>query len=218
MNMKVLDKLMTRSLCLVILILLAGCHKEEPEPLEPVSFALDGFWDLYSMLCEKPVDLNFDRIYSNDIIAEIGGIPDMPEGITKGAWWIEDYHMQFESRYIGVNNEYPGGHMGYIQLIKFFLPKPSVIAQKNDNGILDVLYGTANENIVVKYSERNGLLERFRHDPTSVLVHEVSLNRDGTISITYEQDFYTLKGQEFYTEEGWETLIITTTYKKRQDS
>ncbi len=216
--MNAIHKLMTRSLGLVILILVAGCHKEEPEPLEPVSFTLDGFWDLQSMLCDKPVDLDFDRIYSTDIIFETGGIREMPEGLTKGPWWPYDYHMQFESRPIGINSEYPGGHEGYIQLINFLLPKPSVRSEKNDNTFIGVQFGLTNELFSVKYSERKGLLEKFRHAPESAYVQNIILNSDGTISITYEQDFYTLKGQEFYTEDGWETLTITTTYKKREDS
>jgi hypothetical protein len=177
----------------------SGCQKEEPGPLEPVSFALDGSWDLQSMLSERPVDLDFDRSYSNDLLKEM-------EHVIKFPSKNNDYHMLFESRPIEPSKEFPSG---YYQIISFFHPVPTVLLDAEDK-YLTTNYGLTNHEIIVWYSERKNELLKTSDEVYGKysILNELRINEDKIITIIYEQDYHT--------EIGWENLKITATYQKRQ--
>ena len=173
-----------------IVLMFAACRNDEPKPPDPPpSTKLDGVYDVVSIACDYPVDLDRDGILTKDLLAE-----------THEAANMSRYFVEFKTE---IHDRDP---VFYDQEIDLWIPFTNVLRDESGN-FLDVKYGFTNLLARYRYDETTGQISIQGNLGNGEIIGGRLISED-TLSIQFKADFYSTK--------GWETLPLTGIYKRRR--
>jgi hypothetical protein len=168
-----------------------ACQDNNVKPIEaPPSTKLDGTYDVISIACDYPVDLDRDGNPSVDLLAE-----------THEASHASRYYVEFNTE---IYDRDPDPDF-YDQQIDLWIPFTNVFKDESGN-FLDVKYGFTNLLANYRYDETTGQVSIFRNLGNGEVVGGRLISGD-TLSIQFKAYFYSTK--------GWETLPLNGMYKRR---
>lgn len=172
-----------------IVLMFAACRNDEPKPPDPPpSTKLDGVYDVVSIVCDYPVDLDRDGAASVDLLEETHE--------TKNA---SRYYAEFKTVIYHWEPDY------YDQEVDVWVP------------LTYVFYDEAGNFQKVEYSFTN-LLATYHFDETSNQIAILRNLGNGEVAagrlISEDTLFIQFKAY-FYSTKGWEKLPLNGTYKRR---
>ena len=169
-----------------------ACQDTDVKPVEPPpSTKLDGLYDVISITCDYPVDLDRDGNQSVDLFVE-----------THEAIHASRYYVEFNTEMYDRN---PDPDF-YDQQIDLWIPFTNVFKDESGN-FLDVKYGFTNLLATYRYNETTGEVS-FRRNLGNGEVVAGRLVSGDTLFIQFKAYFYSTK--------GWETLPLNGMYKRRR--
>lgn len=172
-----------------IVLMFAACRNDEPKPPDPPpSTKLDGVYDVVSIVCDYPVDLDRDGTASLDLLEE-----------THEAVNASRYFTEFKTTIYHWNPDY------YDQQIDLWIPFTHVFKDQAGN-FQDVQYSFTNLLAVYHFDETNNQIAILRNLGNGEVTGGRLISED-TLSMQFKAYFYSTK--------GWETLPLTGIYKRR---
>ena len=166
----------------------ASCNEDEVPKEKNYSTKLDGKYDLVSMICETDVDLDHDGVFSNDIMNE-----------THEEINMERYLLEIQTHIVDETKR------NDVQVIKLWAPYTNVFS--DDNGkFLYTAYSYTNMDVKYEYLEGSNSINTWNPLGEGEIL-SAKTTKDGGITVRFKQIYYTTN--------GWEKLIINSTYKKR---
>lgn len=166
-----------------------ACQDNDVKPVEaPPSMKLDGTYDVISITCDHPVDLDRDGNPSVDLLAE-----------THEAANASRYYTEFKTEIYHREPDF------YDQQIDLWIPFTHVFKDESGN-FQDVKYGFTNLLATYRYDETTGQVSFQRNLGNGEVVGGHLVSED-TLSIQFKAYFYSTK--------GWETLPLNGIYKRR---
>ncbi|AYB34320.1 hypothetical protein [Chryseolinea soli] len=168
-----------------------ACQDNDVKPVEaPPSTKLDGTYDVISITCDYPIDLDRDGNPSFDLLAE-----------THEASHTSRYYLEFKTE---IYDRDPDPDF-YDQEIDLWIPFTNVFKDASGD-FLDVKYGFTNLLARYRYDETTGNVSILRNLGNGEVVSGHVISED-TLSMQFKAYFYSTK--------GWETLPLNGIYKRR---
>ena len=172
-----------------MVLTLTACKNDEPKPPDPPpSTKLDGMYDVVSIACDYPVDLDRDGMLTKDLLAE-----------THEAANMSQYYVEFNTEIYHWEPDF------YYQRIFLWIPFTHVFKDQAGN-FLDVRYGFTNLLAKYRYDETTGQISILGNLGNGEVVGGRLISED-TLFIQFKAYFYSTK--------GWETLPLNGTYKRK---
>ncbi|HNR73323.1 MAG: hypothetical protein UZ12_BCD005002555 [Bacteroidetes bacterium OLB12] len=168
-------------------IFVIACNDENLKIRETYSFELDGKYELLETASVEPVDLNFDGLFSNNILLEANQIENK-----------ERFYLELESI------RYDWEPVFYDQRMFLWSPLPNVITS-SEGVYLRTEYGYT------------ALLAKYQFDPMKNKVDVLGNLGGGSVDAVLRTSPDTLKinyRQFFFTSNGWEELSLVSLYKR----
>ena len=173
----------------LIFLACAACTNDDAQlPDPPPSTKLDGVYDVVSIICDYPVDLDRDGTSSVDLLAE-----------THEAENASRYYTEFKTEIYHWQPDF------YHQQIDLWIPFTNVFKDEAGN-FQDVKYGFTNLLATYRYDETTDQVFFKRNLGNGEVVGGRLISED-TLSIQFKAYFYSTK--------GWETLPLNGIYKRR---
>jgi hypothetical protein len=166
-----------------------ACRDNDVKPVEPPpSTKLDGIYDVISITCDYPVDLDRDGNFNVDLFAE-----------THEAINMSRYYVEFNTEIYHWDPDY------YDQRIFLWIPFTNVFHDEDGN-FLDVKYGFTNLLAKYRYNEstRQVIILGNLGGGEVIGVHVFS---DDSLEIYFTGSFFT--------DKGWEVLPLTGLYERK---
>jgi hypothetical protein len=180
---------MSRNIVLLLFLSILGLACNDEELLKDItySFELDGKYKLVETKSVNPIDLNFDNLFSTDILVEANEVDNKSR-----------YYLQLESI------RYDWDPVFYDQRMFLWSPLANVFTS-SDGAYLRTGYGFT------------ALFAKYRFDPIKNKVEITGNLGGGIVDTVERIDADTLKisyRQFFYTTNGWEELNLVSIYKR----
>jgi len=166
-----------------------ACRDNNVKPVEPPpSTSLDGMYDVISITCDYPVDLDRDGNPSVDLLAE-----------THEADHASRYYLELNTEIYHWDPDY------YDQRIFLWIPFTNVFHDDAGN-FLEVKYGFTN------------LLAKYRYNETTRQVTILGNLGGGEVTgaqVISDDSVEIYFTASFFTRQGWEVLPLKGVYKRR---
>jgi hypothetical protein len=182
----------------LLFLLPLSCREDEAIVMDEVAFKnpshkMDGKYDVVEFSSEKPVDLNMDDQYSNDLLTE------------SGEWKNADrYFLHFITEPVTFNEPNP---TLFIQKLFLWAPYSGVISETESGKYLYTAYSFTNLLCRCRYYERENRID----------VSDGNIGQGEILSVNVSNETIRVNFiQSYYTSNGWERLRINASYKKRQ--
>jgi len=172
-----------------IVLTCAACRNDDVKPPDlPPSRKLDGVYDVVSIICDYPVDLDRDGIQSADLLTA-----------THEAVNASRYYTELKTELYHREPDF------YDQQIDLWIPFTHVFKDESGN-FLDVKYGFTNLLATYRYDETTRQVSISRNLGNGEVVGGRLVSED-TLFMQFKAYFYSTK--------GWETLPLNGIYKRR---
>ena len=166
-----------------------ACRDNDVKVVEPLpSTKLDGLYDVVSMTCDYPVDLDRDGNTSVDLFAE-----------THEATHASRYYVELNTEIYHWDTDY------YDQRIFLWIPFTNVFHDEAGN-FLDVKYGFTN------------LLAKYRYNESTRQVTILGNLGGGEVTgahVFSDDSLEIYFTASFFTRKGWEVLPLKGVYKRK---
>jgi hypothetical protein len=165
------------------------CRNDAIKPhAPPPSTKLDGVYNVVSIVCDYPIDLDRDGAISKDVLAE-----------THEAVNASRYYIELKTEIYHWDPDF------YDQQIDVWIPFTHVFRDEKGN-FLDVQYSFTNLLATYRYDEATGLMSIRGNLGNGEVIGGRLISKD-TLLVQFKAYFYSTK--------GWETLPLTGIYKRR---